>query len=74
MNAANATADFFDVEKWQMNQNIYVSQLVDTPREIPGVINVVNITFYNMQGGGYSDSIISQAIGEAASNSRNWRI
>lgn len=64
MNAATIAADFFDVDKWQMNQHIYVSQLVDSLREIPGVINIVNIEFYNMQGGGYSDTLISQAVGE----------
>ena len=31
-------------------------------REIPGVINVVDIRFYNMEGGGYSSTAISQAV------------
>ncbi len=61
LNVINAIKDFFDVEKWQMNQNIYVSQVVDIIREIPGIINVVDIRFYNMEGGGYSTSIIEQA-------------
>ncbi len=62
--AANVVKDFMDVEHWQMNQHLYVSQLVDALREVPGVINVVNIDFYNLEGGGYSSTLISQAIGE----------
>jgi hypothetical protein len=61
--AVNAIGDFMDVEKWQMNQHIYVSQLVDILREVPGVINVVNIDFYNLEGGGYSSTLIGQAVG-----------
>lgn len=64
LTAANVVRDFMDVERWQMNQHIYVSQLVDALREVPGVINVVNIDFYNLEGGGYSNTLISQAIGE----------
>lgn len=64
LTAANVVRDFMDVERWQMNQHLYVSQLVDALREVPGVINVVNIDFYNLEGGGYSNTLISQAIGE----------
>jgi hypothetical protein len=64
MTAANVIKDFMDVERWQMNQHLYVSQLVDALREVPGVINVVNINFYNLEGGGYSNTLISQATGE----------
>lgn len=62
--AANAIKDFMDVERWQMNQHIYVSQMVDILREVPGVINVVNIDFYNLEGGGYSTTLIGQALGD----------
>ena len=64
LTAANVIRDFMDVERWQMNQHLYVSQMVDALREVPGVINVVNIDFYNLEGGGYSSTLISQAIGE----------
>ena len=62
--AAGVIRDFMDVERWQMNQHLYVSQLVDVLREVPGVINVVNINFFNLEGGGYSSTLISQATGE----------
>ena len=62
-NAIAAIRDFLNIEKWEMNQNIYVSQITDIVREVPGVINVVDIRFYNMEAGGYSSTLISQATG-----------
>jgi hypothetical protein len=62
-NAINVIKDFLDIEKWEMNQNIYVSQITDLLRDVPGVINVVEIRFYNMEGGGYSTTLSSQATG-----------
>ena len=59
--AINQIKIYFDVEKWQMNQNIYVSQLTDFLRDIPGIINVVDIRFFNMESGGYSETLHSQA-------------
>ncbi len=63
LNAINAVKDFFNIDKWTFNQNIYVSQIVDILREIPGVINVVDIRFFNVDGGNYSSTMISQAVG-----------
>lgn len=59
--AITTIRDFLAVEKWQMNQNIYVSQITDQLREIPGVINVVDIRIFNMEGGQYSSTRHSQA-------------
>jgi hypothetical protein len=63
VNAINTMKEFFDIDKWQMNQNIYVSQIVDKLRDVPGVINVVDVRFFNMEGGGYSNVLLSQATG-----------
>ena len=62
-NVASQIRDFLNIEKWEMNQNIYVSQIVDIIREVPGVINVVDVRFFNMEAGGYSTTLISQATG-----------
>jgi len=59
--AINAIKDYFDVSKWQMNQNIYISQLTDFLRDIPGIINVVDIRVFNLEGGEYSNTVHSQA-------------
>ncbi len=61
--AINTITDFLNVEKWQMGDNIYVSQIVDILRNIPGIINVVDLRFYNMEGGNYSQTLIDQAVG-----------
>jgi hypothetical protein len=37
---------------------------VDILRDVPGVINVVNLELFNLEGGGYSDTLIGQALGE----------
>jgi len=64
LNAINTVKDFFDINKWNMNQPIYVSQITDVLREIPGVINVIDVRFYNMDGGNYSSTLIAQADGQ----------
>jgi len=60
--AIQEVKNFLDISKKQMNEHIYISQITDLIREIPGVINVVDIRFYNMEGGGYSSTAISQAV------------
>jgi len=62
-NAIDVIQDFMDVEKWEMNENIYISQITDKLRDVPGVINVVDIRFYNMESGGYSNTVHFQATG-----------
>ena len=65
LNAINAITDFFDINKWNMNQNIYVSQIIDVLKNIAGVINVVDVRLYNMDGGNnYSNTLIAQANGQ----------
>jgi len=61
--AIDEVEKFFDVDNWQMGQNIYISQLTDMLRELPGVVNVVDIDFFNMQGGGYSETLHAQSTG-----------
>jgi len=61
INAINLISNYFDINKWQMNQNIYISEISDMIKEIPGVINVVDIRIYNMVGGDYSNTKIDQA-------------
>ncbi len=67
LNAINAIKDFFDLDKWQFNKHIYVSQIVDILREVPGVVNVVDIRIYNLEGGEYSNVLTSQATGQRTS-------
>lgn len=63
-NAIQVIQEFMDVDNWEMNENIYISQIVDQLREVPGVINVVDLRFFNMESGGYSDTVHFQATGD----------
>lgn len=63
LNAINEIKKFFDVTKTDMNETVYISQITDILREVPGVINVVELRFYNMEGGSYSSTLTSQATG-----------
>lgn len=71
----NAVKDFFDIDKAHFNKHIYISQIVDKIRDVPGVINCVDIRFFNLEGGEYSNTIISQATfnREAINNSGVYR-
>ena len=52
---------YFDVNKFDMGQNIYVSPLIETINNIGGVLNLIDIRFYNKVAGGlYSLNEISQ--------------
>lgn len=63
LNAINEIKKFFDVTKMEMNETVYISQITDILREVPGVINVVELRFYNMESGQYSSTLTSQATG-----------
>jgi len=63
LNAINVIKNFLDVNKTDMNETVYISQITDILRDVPGVINVVELRFYNMEGGAYSSTLTSQATG-----------
>jgi hypothetical protein len=57
----NTIKDYFDVSKWNLGEDIYLGQLLETINNISGVLNVVEIRVYNKVGGAnYSASEISQ--------------
>lgn len=64
VNALSAVADFFNVNNWQMNEVIYISQIWEILGNVPGVINVVDVRCYNMESGNYSSTLCSQATGQ----------
>lgn len=60
-NTINTVKEYFDVKKWQMGQNIYISQLIESINNVPGVLNVIDIKAFNKVGGAnYSLNAISQ--------------
>ena len=56
----DAIQSYFDVNKLQMGDNIYLSQLIETINNVGGVLNVIELRAYNKVGGSYSINEISQ--------------
>ncbi len=53
--------NYFDINKYEMGQNIYISPLIEKLNNIGGVLNVIEIRMFNKVGGGeYSLNEISQ--------------
>jgi len=52
---------YFDINKFEMSENIYISPLIESINNIGGVLNLIDIRIYNKVGGGkYSLNEISQ--------------
>lgn len=59
--AINEIKNYFDINKFEMGQNIYISPLIETVNNIGGVLNVIQLRLFNKVGGGlYSLNEISQ--------------
>jgi hypothetical protein len=52
---------YFDVNKWDMGESIYLGQLTESINNVGGVINVTDIRVFNEVGGDYSLNKISQS-------------
>jgi hypothetical protein len=63
--AISQIKNYFNIKNWDINQRIYISRITDLLVEIPGVVNVIDVTFTNITGGNYSSVISSQADGSA---------
>jgi hypothetical protein len=49
-----ALQNFFDIDKWQINQPIIISDIYSLLLQIKGVQSVINVNFTNKSGGNYS--------------------
>lgn len=53
--------DYMDVNKFEMGDNIYLSELMEIINNVNGVLNVIDLRVYNKYGGGkYSVNEIAQ--------------
>ena len=54
--------DYFDINKWDMGDNIYISQLIENVNNVGGVLNVTDLRVYNKvnENGKYSLNEIAQ--------------
>jgi hypothetical protein len=49
-----ALQNYFDIDKWQINQPVIISNVLSTLLAVKGVQSVVKIEFVNKSGGNYS--------------------
>jgi len=61
-NTIRQVIQYFDVKKWSMGQDIYISQLVENINNVAGVLNVVNFGVKNLVGGEYSINTSQQEV------------
>jgi hypothetical protein len=61
-NTIRQIIQYFDVKKWSMGEDIYISQLVEDINNVAGVLNVVNFGVKNLVGGEYSINTSQQEI------------
>jgi hypothetical protein len=53
-NCINKIIDYFNIDKWQINQPIILSTIYSLLLQVPGVQSVVKFDFVNKSGGNYS--------------------
>ena len=58
----NIVKDYFNINNYEMDENIFLGRLQKQILEANGVINVIDIKVYNKVGGPYSGNVISQGI------------
>jgi hypothetical protein len=63
-NVINSVKQYFDVNKWDMGDNIYLSQLIENINNVGGVLNVIDFKIFNKNGGRYSSNVTSQEISD----------
>lgn len=58
----SSVTQYFDINKWEMGDNVYLSQLVENINNVAGVLNVTDLRVYNKvnENGKYSLNEIAQ--------------
>lgn len=59
-NIINTVKTYFDVNKLQMGQNIFLTQLIESINNVGGVLNITDIKVYNKVGNNYSGNATNQ--------------
>jgi hypothetical protein len=55
-----AVTNYMAIANFDMGQNVYLANLLETINNVAGVLNVIDLRVYNMVGGNYSLNEISQ--------------
>jgi hypothetical protein len=56
----SAISSYMDINKFDMGENIYLSNLIEIINNVAGVLNVIDLRVYGLVGGKYSINEISQ--------------
>jgi hypothetical protein len=60
-NVIQKITEYFDINKWDMGDSVYLAQMVENVNNVGGVLNVTDIRVFNKVNGNYSLNEISQA-------------
>lgn len=60
--AISEVRNYMDVNKFEMGQDVFMSQLIENLNNVGGVLNVVDLRVFNKVGGNYSVNEISQPL------------
>lgn len=58
--------NYMDINKFDMGENVYLSNLLEAINNVAGVLNVIDMRVYNLVGGKYSVNTIAQPLSDAA--------
>jgi hypothetical protein len=62
---------YMDINKFEMGENIYLSNLLEAINNVGGVLNVIDLRVYNKVGGKYSVNEIAQPYSDNATRQIN---
>ena len=57
-----AISEYMDIQKWELGDNIYISQLIENINNVAGVFNVTDLQVFNKRNGEYSINPITQKL------------
>jgi hypothetical protein len=65
----SSVREYFDIKKWDMGDNIFMSQLIENINNVGGVLNVTDFKVFNKVGEGkYSNNLTNQSILDFTTN------
>ena len=69
----SSISEYLDINKWDMGDNIYISQLIENINNVAGVLNVTDLRIYNKvnENGKYSLNTIAQPLVDDATGQIN---
>jgi hypothetical protein len=68
----SSVREYFDIKKWDMGDNIFMSQLIENINNVGGVLNVTDFRVFNKVGEGkYSNNLTNQSILDFTTNQIN---